>query len=506
MRLFYTSYIGLITYVGVEKMGLNNEVIYRQNKILILTFCFSVLLGVGAELVVGAPLANILTLAIGGVVSILILSYLLYQRIMLHLIPYFAVISLAGVALIIMMSSEYVTNMLFTFFLLAVAAISLSRKVLIIGGVFGLALLTYFVTVKGGVVGFDLRAMVITIVFFILIFIVLFIQIRGTRTILSNLQKTLIDSEDKSIKQREHTNFVQNSASNVKKQMSIIENDSTLNTQSINEMQEAFTDMAQASQTQAEAATTIAMNTDENNQRLEKMIASFDESTRDGEELKDLSLAGQQSIDSLSNTMTGLQTSFKMMTGDFSELVGKIHQNNEFADRIQSIAEQTNLLALNASIEAARAGEAGKGFAVVAGEIRQLAEISNETARQITENLSRVEADALTAQKEMKKNREQLEQNANHTKDVKEFLEKTTNQLHEFIKYLRYLEHQANGIQSSSGTISTSVDNLAALIEETTATIEELEATVEEQVSRTNTLASAIEETNETAVRLVTAN
>lgn len=145
-------------------MGLNNEVIYRQNQILVLTFCFSVLLGVGAELVVGAPLANILALAIGGVFSILILSYLLYQRIMLHLIPYLAVISLAGVALIIMMSSEYVTNMLFTFFLLAVAAISLSRKVLITGGVFGLALLTYFVTVKGGEVGFDLRAMVITIV------------------------------------------------------------------------------------------------------------------------------------------------------------------------------------------------------------------------------------------------------------------------------------------------------------------------------------------------------
>src|SRR5699024_6336660 len=213
-------------------------------------------------------------------------------------------------------------------------------------------------------------------------------QIRGTRTILSNLQKTLIDSEDKSIKQREHTNFVQKSASNVKRQMSIIESDSTLNAQSINEMREAFTDMAQASQTQAEAATTIAMNTDENNQRLEKMIASFDESTRDGEELKDLSLAGQQSIDLLTNTMTSLQTSFKTMTDESSEIIRKIPQNNSFADQIQSIAEQTNLLSLKARIGAARAGEAGNGFACLGGEGRQLAEISYETARQITENLS----------------------------------------------------------------------------------------------------------------------
>lgn len=67
------------------------------------------------------------------------------------------------------------------------------------------------------------------------------------------------------------------------------------------------------------------------------------------------------------------------------DIADSSQQINNIIAMITGIAAQTNLLALNAAIEAARAGDAGKGFAVVADEVRDLAEQSQQAAKEITE-------------------------------------------------------------------------------------------------------------------------
>jgi methyl-accepting chemotaxis protein len=146
-----------------------------------------------------------------------------------------------------------------------------------------------------------------------------------------------------------------------------------------------------------------------------------------------------------------------------SQLVGDMGNNfqsiKDMVGVITSIAEQTNLLALNAAIEAARAGDAGKGFAVVADEVRKLAEMSRQSADEISVHLQNF---------------------AQITDRVLVEMNTTTDDVKQGTRSVNEIGQQLHQILKSVHEVNNRIQDDAAVVEQMSAGAEEILASTEE--------------------------
>jgi methyl-accepting chemotaxis protein len=132
-----------------------------------------------------------------------------------------------------------------------------------------------------------------------------------------------------------------------------------------------------------EASTTTASSVMEMDGSIKQVEKNAMESAAISEEVRRDAEVGRKAVEA---TIAGMNE-IKRASGITSEVIDTLSAKAEDIGAILSVidevAEQTNLLALNAAIIAAQAGEHGKGFAVVADEIKELAERTSSSTREI---------------------------------------------------------------------------------------------------------------------------
>jgi methyl-accepting chemotaxis protein len=94
-------------------------------------------------------------------------------------------------------------------------------------------------------------------------------------------------------------------------------------------------------------------------------------------------VTGKAAVEAAIAGINEIRSSSRITSDVIENLSRKAEDIGGILSVIDEVAEQTNLLALNAAIIAAQAGEHGKGFAVVADEIKELADRTTSSTREI---------------------------------------------------------------------------------------------------------------------------
>ena len=127
----------------------------------------------------------------------------------------------------------------------------------------------------------------------------------------------------------------------------------------------------------------LSQRTEQQAARLQQLASSTVQLRAAVQAIDDSATRAAKVADGVSGLATKGSSVMARMVTTMRSILHSSQRIGEITGVIDSIAFKTNILALNAAVEAARAGDAGRGFGVVAGEVRALAQVSAQAARDI---------------------------------------------------------------------------------------------------------------------------
>ena len=178
-------------------------------------------------------------------------------------------------------------------------------------------------------------------------------------------------------------------------------------------LREIITRVLESSKAIAEAATEIAQGNMDLSTRTETQASHLEETASSMEQIAstikssaDNSVRGNQMMQDSEKSVQEAGEIIEATTNNIELVFEASNKITDITKIIENIAFQTNILALNAAVEAARAGEQGKGFAVVASEVRNLAQTSQSSVKDITSLIADANEKIKTATETARKSKE----------------------------------------------------------------------------------------------------
>ncbi|HPS57922.1 MAG TPA: methyl-accepting chemotaxis protein [Spirochaetota bacterium] len=249
---------------------------------------------------------------------------------------------------------------------------------------------------------------------------------------------------------------------------------------SVNNLTMAVTDISSGNQN-------LSQRTTEQASSLEEIASTLEEATATIRQTADNTVEANKIADSSTKLAVNGGTIVEETVGSINRISESGKKIGEIIAVINEIAFQTNLLALNAAVEAARAGDQGRGFAVVASEVRNLAQRTGSSAKEIEALIKNTLENINQGTSLVSKSGVALSELITSVKEVGRIISEVT----------ASTEEQRQGIDQ----INIAVMDLDAMTQQNAALVEETASASEEMAAQAEELAELMKQfkINETA-------
>lgn len=417
--------------------------------------------------------------------------------------PYAAIFPLyTGMAVYAYFFAGSISAMLIILYLAVISSVHFRRPLFAIGYGYGfIALLINKIFAPGQDPVFD-AAFGVAMLVYVLLGMVFLILIHLNRLQFRRLIRVLKDAEEEAEKKEKQKELLEQDILQIISRISKINGQVQKHMSAQKEMMQAVNEIAAGAASQNDQVVSIADHVSYATRQVEEMDRITKKVMERTSDSLSISKTGREKMKEMEKTMGELAGIVQQLKQTFSTLAKKIEETNSFADNIQEIASQTNMLALNASIEAARAGDSGKGFSVVAAEIRNLAELTSQTANRINENLAGVNEVNLQTVKEMEQSGRMLDKSLAASASVSKFFVDLSGNLERLHAEFSQLMESVNNVKTDTGRIEGAAKEQAAVISESTAKLEEIRQVIEQLLKNHEEIAGDLLETNKSAENL----
>lgn len=201
---------------------------------------------------------------------------------------------------------------------------------------------------------------------------------------------------------------------------------------------------------------------------------------------------GHKAVEMTISGINKIQETSRGVADVITRLGHQAQQIGQIVTVIEDVTEETNLLALNAAIIAAQAGEHGRGFSVVADEIKDLAERTNESTKEIADLIESVQDHALEAVAEVKAGSSSIA-------DGVKLSEQAGHALHQIQESVQRALEQTKTIAETTAVQAEKSKSVMEFMDNVNAMIVQIAQSTQEQAKSGDLIASSAQKMEEIA-------